>query len=627
MKRKLFLQTLLIFIVNCSAYSAVIDDMDTQWNTATDSTATINVTVTGGTHKLDYDFTPGGEWVEIYNDNLLKLDVSAGDSFRFDFKGSGSSNKMNLQVYDADGDTFSRTFSGITGISEWTQFTVPFVSMSSWTGTSGDGVLDTAAITKIAFAVAPVTGGSGSIAVDDIKRYDLNTAEYLLVSSFDFGTPPNETGGNEGVWSGGGGSDPSSSYAPGYNSIYSVQLTYDYTGGGYGGYYIKLDHDEELSIDGYTHMKFWLKSDFPGKSFKLELKDKDNNVSTFTVTNTKDVWEEISIQLSNMANFSTIVSSAAKEIVLTFDKNPKVGIVYIDDLRFTTSAAYTGKEISTVDDMDTRCDLSGWAEYGLAEDSGITTVDLESIDGNNGSAIELDYSFNRAAVNVNDWVVMEREWGLNLAAVDSLKVRYKGTGADNNIEVKMEDANGTRFWRKLFKVTDTSGDWKELDLAINDFSFFTAGANGEEEINLKRLKGLYFTISKNEGSSGTVYVDTIEDIIKKSYEAVRTGKIIRNINIEDNPFSPNNDGVADRIKFSLTLSASADVRLIIYDLSGSKVYETESGNKSAGTEFSIYWNGKDDFGGIVKNGLYLYSITAETASGNDRIDHVLGVYR
>ena len=75
-----------------------------------------------------------------------------------------------------------------------------------------------------------------------------------------------------------------------------------------------------------------------------------------------------------------------------------------------------------------------------------------------------------------------------------------------------------------------------------------------------------------------------------------------------NPFSPARDG---QMAFTYDLSSPADLKFYIFNLGGTLLWKKEVNNTGTG---SLAWNGRDQFGALVNNGVYPYIIQA--ASGN-----------
>ncbi len=69
-----------------------------------------------------------------------------------------------------------------------------------------------------------------------------------------------------------------------------------------------------------------------------------------------------------------------------------------------------------------------------------------------------------------------------------------------------------------------------------------------------------------------------------------------------NPFNPST-------KIRYALPEGREVRIIIYDINGSKVADLVNNYQSAGT-YEVTWNGKNDSGQQVASGIYLYNVKA-----------------
>ncbi len=85
-----------------------------------------------------------------------------------------------------------------------------------------------------------------------------------------------------------------------------------------------------------------------------------------------------------------------------------------------------------------------------------------------------------------------------------------------------------------------------------------------------------------------------------------------------NPFSPNSDGISDTTKISYQLSQDSRIKIRVFDLSGRavKAFDYDAGipGRSAVGYNEVEWNGRDELGGLVNNGLYLCYLMADNGS-------------
>ncbi|MDD5067069.1 MAG: gliding motility-associated C-terminal domain-containing protein, partial [bacterium] len=115
---------------------------------------------------------------------------------------------------------------------------------------------------------------------------------------------------------------------------------------------------------------------------------------------------------------------------------------------------------------------------------------------------------------------------------------------------------------------------------------------------------------------------------KNGYSEDRPGKVIDKFYVDNNPFSPNSDGLRDITVFNYRLSVAADISLKIFDAAGNIVFKADLGRQAGGTYHSKEWNGRDLNNNLVKNGLYYYKIAARSTDGkDDKIIQVIGVIK
>jgi hypothetical protein len=628
-----------IFLVGSGfAEVEVLDTMEstTNWLVEVDRGASLSTStvagLTGNAIHFDYDIG-SGEWVAIKREDFANVDISSGDAISFYYKGTGNSNHIKFQISDADGDVFDRKLANLSDTSGWTGAILTFDSLSHWEGT-GDGTLDRGNISKIGFAVNVSEGGSGKVAIDGLESYQLNTSSVsLLLDNFNCGTPPNDLGGDAGRMSAGGNYDPTITYdsANAKEGVYGLSIAYDFPSGEWCGYWSFMRSDESgYDLRGYQNLKFWVKGANGEETFKIAMADTAGSEPWVQVTNyigsvTTD-YQEVKIPLGNFAGLAT---SAVKQVNIIFDQSPNSGTVYIDDIRFASGTPLE-PSISSLDKMDEPAAISGWENYGLDEDKGITTTSLDSVSGQDGKALQLSYSFNRG--ESDDWVVMERDWGRNIAGSDSFRFKYKGIGNDNNIELRVMDKNGTIFSKKIFDVTNTGGEWKTAAIPYEELSLVTGGtySNGDtaNALDLRKVEAISFVVSKGDGGSGTLVIDELEVLEVEDFRKGRGDSLIQSIIVPDNPISPNGDGIKDIASFKFKLARYANVTLKIYDLVGNLIRKIDGGEMEPDLEHTIYWYAKDNSGKLVRNGLYIYLLEAKDLEGKtDQVKHVIGVIR
>lgn len=141
--------------------------------------------------------------------------------------------------------------------------------------------------------------------------------------------------------------------------------------------------------------------------------------------------------------------------------------------------------------------------------------------------------------------------------------------------------------------------------------FATPLAEGsyEAEIRPRDLVG-----NTSEAKTFTLIVDlTASATLIRTIESTRNGGLIANFAYGPNPFSPNKVGPSafsadgKGMVFTYALAQPADVKIRIYDLTGTLIWIRDVRSTASGV---TTWSGTDQFGQMATNGIYPYFFTA-----------------
>jgi hypothetical protein len=144
-------------------------------------------------------------------------------------------------------------------------------------------------------------------------------------------------------------------------------------------------------------------------------------------------------------------------------------------------------------------------------------------------------------------------------------------------------------------ILDTDGD--------GDLEFILGSTQTLTNIDIKEtgnVAGLWNTHRADMQRSG-YYLSTVN--------ALSVGDDIENYefalyNAYPNPFNPSTT-IGYEVPYSMLIS------LNVYDISGRLVRKLDNGFKNTGIH-SVIWDGKDNFGNIVSNGLYIYRLDSDS---------------
>jgi len=167
------------------------------------------------------------------------------------------------------------------------------------------------------------------------------------------------------------------------------------------------------------------------------------------------------------------------------------------------------------------------------------------------------------------------------------------------------------FTSKKFPALGNEDDrvWL-LDLAQNriDSVFYNADWGGEQGISLERINP---DISSQDSSNWNSCVHPKGGTPGKS-NSIFVALLPTDVSLAatPNPFSPDNDGFEDftAIRFKLPL-ATARVNLKIFDAKG-RLIRTLLNNGDTGSEYSLFWDGLDNYNQKARMGIYIVYLEA-----------------
>ncbi|MEW5693362.1 MAG: carbohydrate binding domain-containing protein [Candidatus Hydrogenedentota bacterium] len=567
-----------------------------------------------------FTFTTGS-WSQIER-SFTSLDLTRGDSIRFKYRGGGTNNNLEIKLVDGDTETFGYTLNSVTASPTWQTATVKFEGpspdFSYWWGgdATTDKTLDTDTIKKIEFAISG--NGSGYIIIDDLELYQTKTFTDSTLDDFNDSNNTNNFGGTNGVYVEDATVSCTLSYyetSP-YEGARCAKIEYS-RGSKYCGAYFPLNSTD---LHLATHLQFYIKSEYEGESLKIELGSANKN-HKITYYNVPTSWTKVCIVLENYRGGSSEIPDSGwyamtGNFAIGFEEgiSRTSGTVYIDDVKFIRNPPAPGP-VFTIDDFEGPYLVA----YSTAADNN-ATITKSQVSGYSGYGLRLDYSMNNGA-----WVVAYREMYADFNRGTGLRFRLYGGSASKDLEVKIADKDNTVFYKKFLSKTGYAY-WQTVDLLFTELSLFSKG--DDDDLSLSLVSKIYFAVSGSGSANGSIIIDDLEVLnLGAPGEVVNRG-IIQSVLVENNPFSPNDDGVQDYVRFNYNLLEPANVKFEIVDSSGDRIIDlSPSGIQQAGTN-SIIWNGKTASNKRVRNGLYLFHIRANgTNGGSGNYTNIVAVVR
>ena len=148
-----------------------------------------------------------------------------------------------------------------------------------------------------------------------------------------------------------------------------------------------------------------------------------------------------------------------------------------------------------------------------------------------------------------------------------------------------------------------------LDLAT---TFFTVSTRLKGQVFDRGRPGVRQLISEGD-ATGEVGTDRLR-VVAEGETLPRT---VGNVELRPQAFTPNGDGVNDRLGLAYSLFGvmEADVEIVFYNLAGRPVRRLRLPGQRAGMNEAV-WDGRDEQGRPVPPGVYLCRVTATTGRGS-----------
>lgn len=159
----------------------------------------------------------------------------------------------------------------------------------------------------------------------------------------------------------------------------------------------------------------------------------------------------------------------------------------------TRSHAETSEHV-----LDNFSNPSAWT--AMASDQVSST--LRSIHENDSDALCLDYDFN----NVSGYAAMRRELPITFPANYQFDFRVHGSGPANAFEFKLIDASGDNVWWVSKPNTRLPDQWTDVRYKARQIS---PAWGPLKDKTLRQTRFIEFTISANEGGSGSLCIDDL----------------------------------------------------------------------------------------------------------------------
>jgi hypothetical protein len=143
--------------------------------------------------------------------------------------------------------------------------------------------------------------------------------------------------------------------------------------------------------------------------------------------------------------------------------------------------------------------LSGWEPTV----SGNATLALSLVPAGRTSALRLDFDFKGG----KGFAVARRAWARPMPGEYALRLRLRGHGPANDLEIKLIDGTGRNVWRHVVKNQRPPQRWKAFRIESREIEFAWGPASGS---TLTELGFIEIAIVAGEGGQGSLWISDLE---------------------------------------------------------------------------------------------------------------------
>ncbi len=124
------------------------------------------------------------------------------------------------------------------------------------------------------------------------------------------------------------------------------------------------------------------------------------------------------------------------------------------------------------------------------------------------------------------------------------------------------------------------------------------------------------------------HFSTYAVVLEETPAPSASGPLITGISLSSNPFTPNNDGLNDRVTIRFGLARASTVNITVYDTGGNVVRTLVEIKEYPAGWLSVQWDGTTRWEGRVTSGNYILEIDASSDDGEQRTETMLlGIVR